>query len=77
MRSGMEAHSAGSVLLAPFTEELLIARVGGLVNIEAAASEIPPRNCGNGLIAASVRISSGTAVLHLHERQQASLGPVS
>jgi len=47
-RSSIEAKAPGSVLAVPFTEEQLIARIGGLLNVEAAAARDTARDGGNG-----------------------------
>jgi DNA-binding response OmpR family regulator len=52
-RCSIEAQAPGSVLVVPFTEEQLIARVGGLLDGEAAAGQKFGEQGWEGLIAAS------------------------
>jgi DNA-binding response OmpR family regulator len=68
-RCSIEAQAPGSVLAIPFTEEQLIARVGGL--LEAAACHRPGEQLWERLIAVSDWIPSPTAMLHVYETRQA------
>jgi DNA-binding response OmpR family regulator len=52
-RCSIEAQAPGSVLVVPFTEEQLIARVGGLLDSEAAGRQKFGGQGWEGLIAAS------------------------
>ena len=70
-RCSIEAQAPGSVLAIPFTEEQLIARVGGL--LEAAARHTPDEQMWERLIAVSDWIPSPTATLHVYEAGQAAL----
>jgi DNA-binding NtrC family response regulator len=72
-RCSIEAQAPGSVLMVPFTEEQLIARVGGLLQVEAAARQRRGERLWDRLIAASDWIPSGTAMLHVYELRQAAL----
>jgi CheY-like chemotaxis protein len=72
-RSSIEAQAPGSVLTVPFTEEQLIARVGGLLDVEAAACQRRGERLWDRLIAASDWIPSGTAMLYVYELRQAAL----
>jgi DNA-binding response OmpR family regulator len=72
-RCSIEAQAPGSVLTVPFTEEQLIARVGGLLEVEAAARERRGERLWDRLIAASDWIPSGTAMLYVYELRQAAL----
>jgi DNA-binding NtrC family response regulator len=72
-RCSIEAQAPGSVLAVPFTEEQLIGRVGGLLNIVAAPRQRHGDELWARLIAASDWISSGTAMLHVYELRQAEL----
>jgi hypothetical protein len=47
-RCSIEARVPGSVLTVPFTEEQLIARVGGLLDVEAAARQKDDARCAVG-----------------------------
>jgi DNA-binding response OmpR family regulator len=53
VRCSIEAQAPGSVLVVPFTEEELIARVGGLLDVESAARQKLSERGWEGLIAAS------------------------
>ena len=66
-RRSIEAHTLGWVLAMPFTEDRLIASIAGLIGMEA------DERLWSRLIAASERISSGTAVLCLYQTHQAGL----
>jgi DNA-binding response OmpR family regulator len=72
-RCSIEAQAPGSVLAIPFTEEELIARVGGLLDVEAAACQRRGERLWDRLMAASDWIPSGTAMLHVYELRQAVL----
>jgi DNA-binding response OmpR family regulator len=72
-RCSIEAQAPGSVLTVPFTEEQLIARVGGLLEVEAAARLRRGERLWDRLIAASDWIPSGTAMLYVYELRQAAL----
>jgi DNA-binding NtrC family response regulator len=72
-RCSIEASSPGAVLPAPFTEEQLIERVGGLLSIEVAARRAPEEKLWERLIAVSNPIRSGAAILHIYERRQTAL----
>ena len=72
-RCSIEAQAPGSVLAIPFTEELLIARVGGLLDVAAAARQSRGEQLWDRLIAASDWIPSGTAMFHVYELRQAAL----
>jgi DNA-binding NarL/FixJ family response regulator len=61
-RCSIEAHSPGAVLPAPFTEEQLIERVGGLLSIEIAARRAPEEKLWERLMAVSNPIRSGAAI---------------
>jgi CheY-like chemotaxis protein len=52
-RCSIEARAPGSVLATPFTEEQLIARVGGLLDVETAARQMPGERRWERLIATS------------------------
>jgi hypothetical protein len=73
VRCSIEAQAAGSVLTVPFTEEQLIACVGGLLDVEAAARPGRGERPWDRLIAASDWIPSGTAMLYIYELRQAAL----
>jgi DNA-binding response OmpR family regulator len=70
-RCSIEAQAPGAVLAIPFTEEQLVARVGGL--LEAAAHQRPDEQMWERLIAVSDWIPSPTAMLHVYETRQADL----
>jgi DNA-binding response OmpR family regulator len=72
-RCSIEAQAPDSVLVAPFTEEQLIARVGSLLAIEATVRERPNEQLWEQLIAGSVGISSGAAMLYVYGLSQAGL----
>jgi|SRR5580658_9837189 DNA-binding response OmpR family regulator len=72
-RCSIEAQAPGSVLAVPFTEEQLIARVGGLLDAEAAARQMLGERLWDRLIAASDWIPSGTAMFHVYELRHAGL----
>jgi DNA-binding response OmpR family regulator len=72
-RCSIEAQAPGSVLATPFTDEQLIARVGALLDGEAAARQSSGERLWDRLIAASDWIPSGTAMLHVYELRQAAL----
>jgi hypothetical protein len=72
-RCSIEAHAPSAVLPAPFTEEQLIERVGGLLSIEVAARRAPEEKLWERLIAVSNPIRSGAAILHIYELRQAAL----
>ena len=55
-RCSIEAQAPGSVLAVPFTEEQLMARVGGLVDVEAAERQVPRERPWERLIAGSGRM---------------------
>jgi DNA-binding response OmpR family regulator len=72
VRCSIEAEAPDSVLVSPFTEEQLMARAERL--LEAAPDrQLPDEQLWERLVAASDRISSGTAMLYLYEQQQAPL----
>jgi len=73
VRCSIEAQAPGSVLMVPFAEEQLIACVGGLLDVEAAARLGRGERLWDRLIAASDWIPSGTAMLHVYELRQAAL----
>jgi DNA-binding response OmpR family regulator len=52
-RCSIEAQAPDSVLAAPFTEEQLMARVGGLLDVETAARQMPRARQWDWLISAS------------------------
>lgn len=72
-RCSIEANSPGAVLPAPFTEDQLIARVGGLLSIEVSARRAPEEKLWERLVAVSNPIRSGAAILHIYELRQAAL----
>jgi len=72
-RCSIEAQAPGSVLAVPFTEEQLIARVFGLLHVEAAARQRRQERLWERLIAASDWIPSGTSMLHVYDLRQAAL----
>jgi len=72
-RCSIEAQAPASVLAVPFTEEQLIARVGGLLNVEVAARQNRDTRLWERLIAQSDWIPSGTAMLHVYDLQDAAL----
>jgi DNA-binding response OmpR family regulator len=72
-RCSIEAQAPGSVLAVPFTEEQLIARVGGLLDVKLAARQRHGERLWERLIAASDWIPSGTAMVHVYELRQAGL----
>jgi DNA-binding response OmpR family regulator len=55
-RCSIEAQAPDSVLVAPFTAEELIARVGGLLNVEATERRTPGKRQWEQLVAASDQI---------------------
>ena len=55
-RCSIEAQAPGSVLAAPFTEEQLIDRVDGLLDVEAAALQRPGERRWDRLISSPLRI---------------------
>jgi CheY-like chemotaxis protein len=59
-RCSIEAQAPGSVLAVPFTEEQFIARVGALLDVEAAARQRPGERLWEQLIAASGRMLLNT-----------------
>jgi FixJ family two-component response regulator len=73
-RCSIEAQAPGSVLAVPFTEEQFIARVSSLLDADGTSHQKRHERLWERLIAASERISSGTAMLHVYELQQ---GPVA
>jgi hypothetical protein len=66
-RRSIEAQAPGWVLAVPFAEDRLIASIAGLIDMAA------DKRLWNLLIAASDRISSGTAVLCLYRTHQAGI----
>ena len=72
-RCSIEAHAPGSVLTVPFTEEQLIARVGGLLDVEAAARREHGERLWDRLVADSNLIPSGASMLFVYELRQAAL----
>jgi len=72
-RCSIEAQAPGSVLAIPFTNEELIARVGGLLDFDAAVRQTHGERLWDRLIAASDWIPSGTAMLYVYELRQAAL----
>ena len=72
-RCSIEAQAPGSVLAIPFTNEELIARVGGLLDFDAAVRQRHGERLWDRLIAASDWIPSGTAMLYVYELRQAAL----
>jgi hypothetical protein len=72
-RCSIEAQAPGSVLAVPFTEEQLIARVGGLLAVQEAACLSHGQQPWDRLIAASDWIPYGTAMFHVYERLHAGL----
>ena len=58
-RCSIEAQAPASVLAVPFTEEQLLARVGGLLNVETAARQGRDKRLWERLIAASDWIPFG------------------
>ncbi len=72
-RCSIEAQAPDSVLAIPFTEEQLIARVGGLLDADAAARQRRGDRLWDRLIAASDWIPSGTTMLYVYELRQAAL----
>jgi DNA-binding response OmpR family regulator len=59
-RCSIEAQAPGSVLAVPFTAEQLIARIGGLLDVEAAARQRPGKRLWERPIAASDRMALTT-----------------
>jgi CheY-like chemotaxis protein len=72
-RCSIEAQAPGSVLAVPFTEEQLIARVGGLLDVKLAARQRRRERLWERLIAASDCIPSGATTFHVYEFRQAGL----
>jgi DNA-binding response OmpR family regulator len=72
-RCSIEAQAPGSVLAVPFTEEQLIARVGGLLDVKLAARQRHGERLWEQLIAASNWMPSRTTTLHVYEFRQAGL----
>jgi DNA-binding response OmpR family regulator len=72
-RCSIEAQAPDSVLSVPFTEEQLIARVSGLLDVEEAARQKRREQLWERLIAASDWIPSETTTLHVYDLQQAPL----
>jgi DNA-binding response OmpR family regulator len=72
-RCSIEAQAPASVLAVPFTEEQLLARVGGLLNVEVAARQGRDKRLWDRLIAGSDWFPSGTAMLHVYGLQHAAL----
>jgi DNA-binding response OmpR family regulator len=72
-RCSIEAQAPASVLAVPFTEEQLLARVGGLLNVEVAARQSRDTRLWERLIAASDWIPSGTAMLRVYALHDAAL----
>lgn len=72
-RCSIESQSPGSVLSVPFTEEQFLGRVEGLLDIEAAARQMPDEQLWERLIADSDRISSTTMMLYVYEFGQSAL----
>ena len=73
VRCSIEAQAPGSVLMVPFTEEQLIARVVRLLDVEAVACQRHGERLWDRLIAASDWIPSGTSMLFVYELRQAAL----
>jgi len=65
-RCSIEAQAPGSVLAIPFTEKQLVARVGGLMNVEPAARQRPGERLWERLIDASARMLLPTG--HVNQR---------
>jgi DNA-binding response OmpR family regulator len=72
-RCSIETQAPGSVLAVPFTEEQLIARVGGLLDAKLAARQRHGERLWGRLIAASDWIPSRATTLHVYEFRQAGL----
>ena len=72
-RCSIEEQAPGSVLTVPFTEEQLIASVGGLLDVEAAVRQRHGERVWDRLIAASDWIPSGGSMLFVYELRQAAL----
>jgi CheY-like chemotaxis protein len=72
-RAGIEAQSPASVLVAPFTEEEFMARVGDLLDPQAALRPEPDERLWDRLMEASDGISSGATLLYIYESRHASL----
>jgi len=80
-RCSIEVQAPESVLAVPFTEEQLIARVGGLLDVDEAASRKRYERLWERLVAASdwtrsettSETTSGTTMLHVYDLRQAPL----
>jgi DNA-binding NtrC family response regulator len=73
MRCSIEAHTPGAVLVTPFTEEQLLERVSGLLEMEVAKLAAPEEDAWERLAASSERILCETAILYIYEQRQAAL----
>ena len=72
-RCSIEAQAPESVLPVPFTEEQLIARIGGLLDVDEAASQRRHKRQWERLVDAPDWTSSGTKMLHFYDLRQAPL----
>lgn len=72
-RCSIEAYAPDSVLVAPFTQEQLIERVGVLLGIEVTARRSAEEETWERLMAASHPIPTGPAILHVYQLRQARL----
>jgi DNA-binding NtrC family response regulator len=72
-RCSIEAQSPGSVLAVPFTAEQFLGRVDGLLDLEAAAPQMPDEQLWERLLADSDGISSATSMLYVYEFGQSAL----
>jgi DNA-binding NtrC family response regulator len=59
-RCSIEAQAPGSVLVVPFTEDQFIARVGGLLDVQAAPRQMPRERLWERLVAGSGRMQLTT-----------------
>jgi DNA-binding NtrC family response regulator len=72
-RCSIELQSPGSVLAVPFTAEQFLGRVEGLLDMEAAARQMPDEQLWERLLADSDGIRSATAMLYVYEFRQSAL----
>jgi CheY-like chemotaxis protein len=72
-RASLEAQSPGSVLVTPFTEEQLIARVNGLLELDVAVGESADRQLWNRLLETSDELESGSCILYVYESRESAL----
>lgn len=72
-RCCIEAQSRGAVLAVPFTEDQFIGRVVRLLEIEAAARQMPDLQLWERLVADSDWIPSAAAMLYVYEFGQSAL----